>query len=126
MITCEGCPYPDTCTFKSRCVFRQTAKVALRTAAVEWVGHMSDPPTDGDKAFKKLEARLMRAAAKLGSMTQKRGYSKDFTPRGKTGKRYLLDSIPAGLWTAVREKCKREGVSIRALILKLLKDWIEK
>lgn len=56
----------------------------------------------------------------------KRGYSREFRPHGDTGKRYLLDSIPAGLWSAVREKCKREGVSIRALILKLLKDWVEK
>lgn len=54
----------------------------------------------------------------------KRGYSKDFTPHGDTGKRYLLDQIPAGLWADVKAKCKREGVSIRALILKLLRDWL--
>lgn len=39
--------------------------------------------------------------------------------------RYLLDSIPAGLWAEVKAKCKRDGVSIRALILKLLTDWIK-
>lgn len=55
----------------------------------------------------------------------KRGYSTDFTPHGLSGKRYLLDNIPAGLWTAVREKCKRDGVSIRAQILQLLKAWVE-
>ncbi len=55
----------------------------------------------------------------------KRGYSRDFKPHGDTGKRYLLDDIPAGLWAVVRDKCKREGVSIRALILKLLKEWTE-
>jgi hypothetical protein len=54
---------------------------------------------------------------------QKRGYSRAFKPHGTTGRRYLLDSIPAGLWTVVREKCKREGVSVRAQILKLLTDW---
>ena len=56
----------------------------------------------------------------------KRGYSKDFKPHGDTGKRYLLDQIPAGLWARVREKAKREGVSVRALILQLLTEWIER
>lgn len=53
---------------------------------------------------------------------QKRGYSRAFKPHGR-GRRYLLDSIPAGLWTTVKTKARREGVSIRALILKLLSDW---
>lgn len=57
-------------------------------------------------------------------MTKKRGYSRDFRPHGDTGKRYLLDDIPAGLWSRVREKAKREGVSIRALILRLLQQWL--
>lgn len=59
-----------------------------------------------------------------GRMTkrQKRGYSTAFKPHG-AGRRYLLDSIPAGLWTAVKTKASREGVSLRALILKLLSDW---
>lgn len=56
----------------------------------------------------------------------KRGYSRDFKPHGNSGKRYLLDDIPAGLWAAVRDKAKREGVSLRALILRLLKEWAEK
>lgn len=56
----------------------------------------------------------------------KRGYSREFTPHGETGKRYLLDQIPAGLWADVKVKAKREGVSIRALILQLLKAWINK
>lgn len=64
-------------------------------------------------------------SATLAGMA-KRGYSKDFTPRGDTGKRYLLDKIPAGLWRDVREKAKREGVSVRALILQLLTQWIQK
>lgn len=55
----------------------------------------------------------------------KRGYSKEFRPHGETGKRYLLDKIPAGLWRAVQVKAKREGISIRALILKLLTEWSE-
>lgn len=56
---------------------------------------------------------------------KKRGYSRDFKPHGESGKRYLLDSIPAGLWADVKSKCKREGVSIRAQILKLLSGWVK-
>jgi len=54
----------------------------------------------------------------------KRGYSRDFTPHGDTGKRYLLDDIPAGLWSAVKTKAKRQGLSLRALILQLLTEWL--
>jgi hypothetical protein len=54
----------------------------------------------------------------------KRGYSRDFKPHGDTGKRYLLDKIPAGLWSDVKAKAKRDGISVRALILKLLTEWI--
>ena len=53
-----------------------------------------------------------------------RGYSRQFTPHGQTCKRYMLDAIPAGLWAAVRAKCKREGISIRAAVLHLLTEWI--
>jgi hypothetical protein len=54
----------------------------------------------------------------------KRGYSRDFKPHGQTGKRYLLDQIPAGLWADVKAKAKREGISIRALILRLVTQWL--
>ena len=57
-------------------------------------------------------------------MAKKRGYSRDFKPHGDTGKRYLLDKIPAGLWREAREKAKREGVSMRALLLRLLERWV--
>lgn len=63
--------------------------------------------------------------ARLAGMA-KRGYSREFRPHGDTGKRYLLDQIPAGLWSAVKEKCKREGISLRALILKLLTEWVDR
>lgn len=67
----------------------------------------------------------MKAATLVG-MTKKRGYSREFKPHGDTGKRYLLDKIPAGLWRDVREKAKRDGTSIRALILRLLGEWLKK
>jgi hypothetical protein len=55
---------------------------------------------------------------------KKRGYSRDFTPASEKYGRYLLDKIPADLWRRVRQKAKREGVSLRALILRLLTDWL--
>jgi hypothetical protein len=54
----------------------------------------------------------------------KRGYSKEFRPHGE-GKAYLLDAIPAGFWRDVRTKARREGVSVRALILTLLRQWLQ-
>jgi len=54
----------------------------------------------------------------------KRGYSRAFKPHGDTGKRYVLDAIPAGLYAAVRLKCKRDGISVRALLLNLLTAWV--
>jgi hypothetical protein len=71
-----------------------------------------------------LNQRRLHSPRTIAGMA-KRGYSREFKPHGDTGKRYLLDEIPAGLWAAVREKCKREGVSIRAQILKLLKEWVD-
>lgn len=49
-------------------------------------------------------------------------YTRDF-PKGAKPKRYLLDGIPADLWRRVRAKSKREGVSVRALILRHLTEW---
>lgn len=53
-------------------------------------------------------------------------YNREFTPHAKTGKRYLLDKIPAGMWADVRAKAKAESISLRALILTLLRDWLGK
>jgi hypothetical protein len=54
----------------------------------------------------------------------RRGYSRAFPPHGESGKRYMLDDIPAGFWAAVRVKARRDGVSLRALILTLLNGWL--
>jgi hypothetical protein len=53
----------------------------------------------------------------------KRGYSRDFTPRTETYGRYLLDKIPATLWAKVKAKAKRDGVSVRAVLLRFLSEW---
>jgi hypothetical protein len=54
---------------------------------------------------------------------KKQPYSIDF-PEGRNPKRYLLDGIPAELWRDVRTRCKREGLSLRALLLHLLRRWL--
>lgn len=53
------------------------------------------------------------------------GYTRAFTPHGKSGKRYLVDDIPAGFWARVRVKAKAETISLRGLILGLLKWWLD-
>jgi hypothetical protein len=55
----------------------------------------------------------------------KRGYSREFTPASEKHGRYLLDKIPAEMWRRARQKAKREGVSMRALILGLLRQWLD-
>lgn len=59
-------------------------------------------------------------------MGKKRGYTYDFTPRTETYGRYLLDKIPATLWANVKAKAKREGVSVRAVLLRFLSEWVER
>lgn len=57
-------------------------------------------------------------------MPRKRGYSREFTPAPQGHARYLLDKIPSSLWRKAQAKAKREGLSMRALILRLLRDWL--
>lgn len=54
---------------------------------------------------------------------QKRGYSREFTPEPGREHRYLLDGIPVDLWEAAKRRADAEGVSMRALILQLLKEY---
>ena len=56
---------------------------------------------------------------------KKRGYSDEFPTTGTTS-RYLLDYIPSTLWRKARARAKRDGLSMRTLILRLLKDWTER
>jgi hypothetical protein len=68
------------------------------------------------------------SCGKLTRMAQriKRGYTRAFKARGTTGRRYLLDNVPAGLWTRAQTQAKREGLSMRGLILTLLQQWMDK
>lgn len=58
-------------------------------------------------------------------MTKKRAYSSEFPTTREKRVTFMLDKIPPALWIRVRAKAKREGVSLRALILGWLKDWID-
>jgi predicted HicB family RNase H-like nuclease len=53
----------------------------------------------------------------------KRGYSRDFTPRTERRVTLTIDKIPPTLLSAAKAKAKREGISLRALILGWLKEW---
>ena len=55
----------------------------------------------------------------------KRGYSREFTPKTERRVQLMIDRVPPTLLDAVKAKAKREGISLRALVLKLLKDWLE-
>lgn len=54
---------------------------------------------------------------------RKRGYSRAFTPRSDNHGAYFVSRIPAELWRQVKAKSKRDGVSIRAVILNSLATW---
>ena len=54
---------------------------------------------------------------------QPRGYSREFTP-SRTGVRYMLDNIPPGFWRQIRATARRQGLSVRGLVLGLLAIWL--
>jgi hypothetical protein len=52
-------------------------------------------------------------------------YSTKFTAR-QNPQRYLLSGIPPTMWTRVKAGARQEGISVRALILQLLDDWLQR
>lgn len=58
-------------------------------------------------------------------MTKKRGYSDEFPTTREKRVYFMLDKIPPALWIRVKAKAKREGVSLRALILGWCKEWVD-
>lgn len=47
---------------------------------------------------------------------------------GRTGElpeRYVLDEIPPELWRGVQAKAAVEGASLRAVLLRLLREWVQ-
>jgi hypothetical protein len=83
-------------------------------------------PLLGEGGWRMLCAGEIGADGRIRPMTKKRGYSREFTPPTDKHGRYLLDKIPAQFWREVRGKARREGISLRALILSLLKDWLQR
>lgn len=54
----------------------------------------------------------------------KRGYSTAHTPRTERRVTLTIDRIPPTLLDAVKAKARREGISMRALVLGLLTTWL--
>lgn len=62
----------------------------------------------------------------------KRKYSHDFKPSpgdpakdpATWGAEYKMNRIPVAFWRSVQAKAKREGVSLRGLLLTYLQDWL--
>ena len=61
----------------------------------------------------------------LAGMAKKRGYSREFTPKTDRRIKREIDRVPPGLDEAVQKKLRRTGVSLRALTLRLWKEWAE-
>jgi hypothetical protein len=55
----------------------------------------------------------------------KRGYSRDFTPKTERRVQLMIDRVPPTLLNAARAKAKRDGISLRALILGWLREWVD-
>ena len=53
----------------------------------------------------------------------KRGYSREFTPRSDRRIKREIDRVPPMLDERVQAKCKRDGISLRALTLTLWRMW---
>ena len=103
----------------------QRAAVELRTAAADFAAGMSAPVTDArDRAGQKRNRRLLRAAVRYG-VAKKRGYSGEFPTTREKRVYFMLDKIPPALWIRVKAKAKREGISLRTLILGWCQTWID-
>ena len=68
-------------------------------------------------------ARLRCPYAPTIAGMMKRQYSREFTPKTERRVQFLIDRIPPTMWLKVKAKAKRDGVSLRALILGWLKEW---
>jgi hypothetical protein len=53
----------------------------------------------------------------------KREYSREFTPRTEGGS-FTMHKIPSTLLNNVKAKAKREGVSLRAMLLRRMAEYL--
>lgn len=65
------------------------------------------------------------ASTTLAGMAKKRGYSREFTPKTERRVMLTIDRIPPTLYARVKAKAKREGVSLRSLVLRWLEQWAD-
>lgn len=55
----------------------------------------------------------------------KREYSTRFPTTREKRVQFMIDKIPPALMIRIKAKAKREGVSLRALVLGWLEEWVE-
>jgi hypothetical protein len=104
-------------------VTQEKAAVALRVAAADFAA--DHPVLDAhDRAGQRRNRRLLAAAVRY-AMTKKRGYSDEFPTTREKRVYFMLDKIPPALWIRVKAKAKREGVSLRSLILGWCQEWLD-
>ena len=81
----------------------------------------------GSRASQGLGLVGTRTSGTAGNTAMtKRGYSDEFPTTREKRVYFMIDKIPPALWIRVKAKAKRDGVSLRALILGWLKDWISR
>jgi hypothetical protein len=63
---------------------------------------------------------------KTTTRKRKRGYQRGFWPKaGSRGREFKVREVPPTFFARVNAKAKREGVSVRGLILTQLEQWLE-
>lgn len=70
-----------------------------------------------------MTAALVERRHTIAGMA-KRGYSREFPKRTDRRIKREIDWVPPTLDAKVQAKCKREGVSLRALTLRLWTEWV--
>jgi hypothetical protein len=63
--------------------------------------------------------------ATIAGMTQKRGYSREFTPKTDRRIKREIDRVPPKLDEKIQAKLRRERVSLRWLTLTLWRMWVD-
>jgi predicted HicB family RNase H-like nuclease len=62
----------------------------------------------------------------IADMAKKRGYSNEFPTDQSKRIKLEIDWVPPDLARRVRARAKRDGISLRTLILRLLTEWVSK
>jgi hypothetical protein len=67
---------------------------------------------------------VFRERGKIAAMPKKRGYSTEFPTNQRKRIKREIDWVPPVLDRALRAKLKREGLSLRALTLRLWTEYV--